>query len=34
MLSELSAILMNFVDLLENHNSGSITPATCGNKFQ
>ncbi len=34
MLSELSAILMNFIHLLENHNSGSITPVRCGNKLQ
>ncbi len=33
-LSELSAILMNFIHLLENRNSGSITPARCGNKLQ
>ncbi len=34
MLSELSAILMNFIHLLENHISGFITPVRCGNTLQ
>ncbi len=33
-LSELSAILMNFIHLLENYNSSLITPARFGNKLQ
>ncbi len=34
MLSELSAILIDFIHLLENHNSGSITQARFGYKLQ